>query len=51
MKAFQVNFILNVEKKQLFVLFLQLMIDISPKSDYYVCIVIREDDKGCQGNP
>ena len=47
LKAFWVNFLDFVEKKQLFVLFLQLIIDNGPKSGYYWFIVIRKSDKGC----
>ena len=44
--ALKLKFVWIVGKKQLNVLFLQIVVDISIKSDYYCFIVIRKGSKG-----
>ena len=44
-KGLKLKYIGIVEKKQLNVLFLQIVVDIGIKSDYYGFIVIRKSSK------
>ena len=46
-KGLKLKYIWIVEKKQLNVLFLQIVVDIGIGSGYYGFIVIRKSGKGC----
>jgi len=45
LKLWKLEYVQIVEKKQLNVLFLQIVVDIAIGSGYYCCIVIRKSSK------